>query len=431
MSKQDAYDLVTARIIEALDAGIVPWHRPWKTGPNAGPMSYSTRKPYSGVNVWVLTATAALRNYDSRYWVTFKSAIDAGGNVRKGEKGTPVVFWKIIEKTDKATGETERFPLLRYSTVFNLDQCENVAEPETVTEFEPEPFTPIEIAERIANAMPTRPNVKHGGDRAYYSPALDYVQMPLTVQFESPEHYYSTLFHELVHSTGHPDRIGRKTLAEPAPFGSADYSREELTAEMGAAYLCGAAGIDVNVEHHASYIASWLKALENDRKMVVSAAGAAQKAADYIIGEPAKKEEGSQEPSDLGHSTFRRKTCPTWTPTPRPSSATTSPESVTSSSPTGPTTAKRKTTTPTTLSTSARRTAFGGTSPTGSPPTLRGSPATRGPSVTYLRRIHHDKRDAPRGAIRPHARARGSGPRSRTRPAPLARRHELLAPHRL
>jgi antirestriction protein ArdC len=300
--KKDAYDLVTARIVEALDAGIVPWHRPWKAGPNSGPISYSTRKPYQGVNVWTLTATAALRDYESRYWVTFNQARESGGSVRKGETGTPVVFWKFIEKKSESGEKIERIPFLRYFTVFNLDQCDDVPEPETTTDFEPEPFTPIEMAEKIAASMPSRPSVRHGGDRAFYSPALDYVGMPLQVQFESPEHYYGTLFHELVHSTGHESRIGRKTMVEPSPFGSPDYSREELVAEMGAAFLCGAAGIAPNIEHHAGYIASWLRALENDRKMIVTAAGAAQKAADYVLGIERKREEGSKEPSDLGHS---------------------------------------------------------------------------------------------------------------------------------
>jgi antirestriction protein ArdC len=302
MSKQDSYDLVTARIVEALEAGIVPWHRPWKTGPNAGPASYSTRKPYRGVNVWILTATAALKNYDSRYWVTFKGAKDAGGSVRKGEKGTTVVFWKFVEKKNADTGKDERIPFLRHFTVFNLDQCDDVAEPETATDFEPEPFSPIEAAERIAAMMPNRPNVNHGGDRACYSPFLDHVQMPLQVQFQSPEHYYGTLFHELVHSTAHESRIGRKS-AIGNNFGDESYSKEELIAEMGAAFLNGAAGIAPDFEHHAAYIASWLEALNDDRKLIVAAAGAAQKAADYIIGTPAEEEVStSVETSNLGHS---------------------------------------------------------------------------------------------------------------------------------
>jgi antirestriction protein ArdC len=332
MSKSDAYDLVTARIMEALEAGIVPWHRPWKNGPNSGPTSLATGKPYQGVNVWVLLATSMLRGYESRYWTTYKQAQERGGNVKKGEKGTAVVFWKFIEKKNAATGETDRIPFLRYFTVFNLDQCEGIEEPNSETEFEPESFDPIEEAERIQAAMPNRPTVNHGGDRAYYSPGLDYVGMPLQVQFESPAHYYGTLFHELIHSTAHASRLARKGATEWAAFGSESYSKEELIAEMGAAYLCGQAGIDVNVEHHASYIGSWLKALENDRKLVVSAAGAAQKAASYIIGDTAGKEEGSREPSDLGHSLRRKSrwtdslTCPAVTAMPtskwRPSQTT-------------------------------------------------------------------------------------------------------------
>ena len=304
MSKADAYDLVTARIVEALEAGIVPWHRPWKAGPNGfGPTSLATGKPYQGVNVFTLMATSMLRGYESNYWTTFKQAKDRGGSVRKGEKSTPVVFWKFIEKKNAETGKDEKIPFLRYFHVFNLDQCDGLEEPTVETEFEPEDFDPIETAEAIANGMPHRPTVNHGGDAAYYSPALDYVQMPLTVQFESPTHYYGTLFHELVHATGHESRLNRKGASSPSRFGSEDYSKEELVAEMGAAFLCGAAGIDVNVQHHAGYIASWLKALNDDRKMIVSAAGAAQKAANYIRGDVAEKEEGSRvEPSDLGHS---------------------------------------------------------------------------------------------------------------------------------
>ena len=299
MTKQDAYKLVTDRIIEALEAGIVPWHKPWKAYGSNVPMSLSTGKAYNGVNVWTLSATAMLRGYSSAWWITFKQAKERGGSVRKGEKGTPVVFWKFIEKTDPATGDvTERIPLLRYFTVFNVEQCDGIEAP--VSEPMPE-RDPIEACEAIARGYVGSPEVKHGGDRAYYSPALDYVQMPQMGAFDTSEHYYGTLFHELAHSTGHADRLARKSLIHPAPFGSEDYSREELIAEMAAAFLCGQAGIEVNVQHHASYIGSWLKALTNDPKLVVQAGAAASKAANLILGDTFATEgdSASADPSPL------------------------------------------------------------------------------------------------------------------------------------
>src|SRR5262245_5365590 len=237
MSKKDAYEAVTARILEALEAGIVPWHRPWKSIGGTGPTSLATGKPYQGVNVFILEATAALRGYSSRYWATFNQVKTRGGKVRKGETGTAIVFWKIIDR-ENADDERERIPFLRYFTVFNAEQCDGLEVPAE----EPMPeFDPIEAAESIADGMPNRPTVNHGGDQAYYSPGLDYVQMPLRVAFTSPQGYYTTLFHELSHSTGHSSRLHRPTLSSPAPFGTPDYSKEELVAEMAAAFLCGQA----------------------------------------------------------------------------------------------------------------------------------------------------------------------------------------------
>ena len=181
MSKADAYDLVTARIVEALEAGIVPWHRPWKAGPNGfGPTSLATGKPYQGVNVFTLMATSMLRGYESNYWTTFKQAKDRGGSVRKGEKSTPVVFWKFIDKKNAETGKDEKIPFLRYFHVFNLDQCDGLEEPTVETEFEPEDFDPIETAEAIANGMPHRPTVNHGGD--------SFPQQLMVVNRKDPDH---------------------------------------------------------------------------------------------------------------------------------------------------------------------------------------------------------------------------------------------------
>lgn len=282
--KQDAYDVVTARIVEALEAGVVPWARPWRTLDGYGPTSLGSGKAYRGVNVMTLGVTGMMRGYESQYWTTFRQAKELGGTVRKGEKASPVVFWKIVEKRNEQDEVESRFGFLRYSSVFNVDQCDGITAP--VPEPLPE-HEPIAEAERIADGMKQRPNVKHSPeDRAYYSPSLDYVHMPLRGSFTSPEGYYATLFHELVHSTGHESRLARKDLVVSA-FGDESYAREELVAEIGAAYLCGAAGIEPRVEQSASYIASWLKALSDDRKLVVTAAGQAAKASDWILGREA------------------------------------------------------------------------------------------------------------------------------------------------
>lgn len=301
MTKNDAYNVVTDRIIEALEKGIVPWHRPWKSVNGGGPISLATGKPYRGMNVFILETTAALNGYTSPYWTTFKQAKERGGAVRKGEKGTPVVLWKPIKASEEQRSEGKKdFMLMRYFTVFNVEQCDGIEVPE----LEPLPeHDPIESCETIAAGY-TAVEVKHGGDRAYYSPVLDYVGMPIIGAFDTPEHYYGTLFHELAHSTGHESRLNRKFGGS---FGSEDYGQEELVAEMAAAFLCGDAGIEVNVEHHAGYLASWLKVLNDDRKMIVQAAGQAQRAADLVLGRKYEKEEASSDASPLvSHSTRRK-----------------------------------------------------------------------------------------------------------------------------
>jgi antirestriction protein ArdC len=325
--KADAYRIVTDRIIEALEAGVVPWRKPWRNVRGQGPTSMQTGREYRGVNVWILSVTAHLRGYTSPYWATFKQAqeraVEAAikdgreivkktnkrggtyyveiidgetvafrGGVRKGETGTQVVLWKPVRKTaENENGETEdrSYLILRYFTVFNLEQCDGIEAP--VEEPLPE-RDPIARAEEIVTGYIGGPEIRHGGNRAYYSPALDYIQMPQRGQFSTSEHYYGTLFHEQAHSTGHESRLNRDSLISPTPFGSEDYSKEELVAEMTAALLCGEAGIEINVEHHAGYIASWLRELQNDRKLVVQAAARAQKAADLVLGiQPHKQEE--------------------------------------------------------------------------------------------------------------------------------------------
>jgi antirestriction protein ArdC len=218
--------------------------------------------------------------------LTYKQAIDLGANVRKGERGIPIVYWGKVER-EKPSGEQDGFFFAKYYTVFNVEQCDNLKLSESL--LYPDKaisvFGPIEACEAVVSGMPQCPRIQHAEPKAYYSPTLDYVNMPNREIFETAEGYYSTLFHELGHSTGHETRLNRKTLTDyNAAFGSSTYSKEELVAEMTAAFLCSKAGIDQPViNNSASYIAAWLKMLRGDSKLVITAASAAQKAADFIL----------------------------------------------------------------------------------------------------------------------------------------------------
>ena len=276
------YDIVIDRIVKQLEAGIVPWRRPWG-GPDHAPRNAASRKFYRGVNVFLL-ATAS---YDASDWLTFRQANLWGGHVRKGERGWPVVFWSVRETIDPATGQKDRQFILRQYTVFNVEQCDGLPAVLTQPAAPQIDFQPIAECERIVAGLPAnRPAVEHGGTRACYSPSLDRVQMPKPERFESAEAYYSVLFHELTHATGHPSRLNRPGITDVAPFGSPVYSREELVAEMGAAFLCGQAGIDAPAleVNQAAYLAGWLRQLRGDSRLVVQAAAQAQKAADWILG---------------------------------------------------------------------------------------------------------------------------------------------------
>lgn len=283
--KFDVYEMITDRILKALENGTVPWQKPWKSAGSAGvPANLKSKKAYRGINIFVL----ALQGFSSRYWLTFKQAKDLGGFIRKGESGTPVVFWKWIEKTKKdSNGEEEvvgRYPILRYYTVFNLDQIEGIDDPD-VGEIADGDFDPIEACEAVVAGMPNAPEIRHGQPRAFYRPSEDFVNMPKTELFDEPAEYYCTLFHELAHSTGHESRLNRETLVDMVAFGDTNYSKEELVAEMTAAFLCGVSGVEnKTIDNSAAYIDGWRKKLSDDKKMVVCAAAAAQKAADYILG---------------------------------------------------------------------------------------------------------------------------------------------------
>lgn len=276
MAKASVYDIVTERILEALEQGIVPWQRPWTS--LGGPRNLNSKRPYRGINAFLL----ALSNYGSPFWTTYEGAKRAGGNVRRGEKGTIVIWWNMfyVDEKDKNGKDIKKKILApRYYRVWNVEQCDNVKVPEV--KGLPDNFNVNDHAQAIIDGMPEAPEINFGGDRAYYSPVDDKIQLPKPEAFTSTEDYYATAFHELTHSTGNKNRLGR--IKDWAGFGTDPYAREELVAEMGAAMLCGMAGLEPKVENTAAYLQGWLQKLQNDKRLVIQAASAAQKAADYIL----------------------------------------------------------------------------------------------------------------------------------------------------
>lgn len=305
-SNEIVYGKIADLIIAKLEQGIAPWRKPWACKGLAGaPRNFISGKPYRGVNVWLLGG------YETPFWLTFKQAQGLGAKVRKGSKSSLCVYWNILEREVKGEGgkpERKKFFFLRYYHVFNVEQCEGIdpAKIEALKrkcglirdESTPEPeFSPIEQAQAIIDGFKASPEIKHGGDRAFYSPTCDYVQLPKPESFITPENYYSTAFHELVHSTGHHSRLDREGFTDGS-FGSDPYAREELVAEFGATFLCGIAGIAVPeiVDNAASYIAGWKKKVkEQGGGFVVKAASQAQAAADYILGVTEEEDEESEE----------------------------------------------------------------------------------------------------------------------------------------
>jgi len=283
--RRDIYQEITDRVLEILDRGTVPWHNPIRGGSGDGwPKNFTSRKRYRGINTFLLTFQSWDKGYSSDHWLTYRQATEQGGQIRKGEKASLVTFWKLYEKTDQKTGDEVKLPVLKHYNVFNVDQCEGIENPDE-NKSEPIVFKPIEQAEKIVSGYSDPPIIMQSGHRAVYRPLVDTVLIAPPAEFESAESYYATLNHEIIHSTGHEKRLKRGLDTDPAPFGSPDYSKEELIAEMGAAFLNATAGISApTIEQSSAYIEHWQKALKGDKRLVVSAAGAAQKAADWILG---------------------------------------------------------------------------------------------------------------------------------------------------
>ena len=275
----DLYAEITNRIIEALEKGTVPWQKPW-VGGTSGCISYGTGRPYSLLNHILLGGV-------SGEYITFRQCSLAGGHVRRGEKSKMVVFWKQFEKENEETGEMEQRFVLRHYNVFHLSsQVEGVSPRWAVSVASVSDLEPDEAADDLVRGYINRSGVRltvAASDRAFYRPSTDEVVVPQLNQYQKREEYYSTLFHELTHSTGHPSRLNR--ISDVAAFGSHEYSREELVAELGSAFLIKRCGLETETSfiNSAGYIQGWLKALKNDKRLLVSAAGAAEKAVSFIL----------------------------------------------------------------------------------------------------------------------------------------------------
>lgn len=284
---------VTNQIIKELENGNVIWKQPWR---NLGSCrNLITKSSYSGFNQFYLNWKMRERNFKSPYFMTFQQAKNIGANVKKGAKSIQIIYWKKFSKdsTDElqVSKFVRMFPFVHF--VFNIDEIENI-DPSFLMnnqEIESNVYT-IENCEKLISEIQCKPDIKFGGDRAYYAPKLDYIQMPLKELFKSSENYYSTLFHELIHSTGHESRLDRfSENSLPAKFGSVDYSKEELIAEIGATFLNAHCGIKEQVfDTSIAYINGWLKTLESDPKLIFTASAKAQNAYNFLIQDVAVAE---------------------------------------------------------------------------------------------------------------------------------------------
>lgn len=283
----DLYQSVTDKIVEQLEQGVAPWVKPWTNSGFGGlPYNAATKKPYRGINTMMLYSPAGAAGDG---WMTYTQAKEIGAQVRKGERGSMVVFFKPLKIEDKnaaadAADKSKTIPMLKYYTVFHTSQIDGLADkylPQIVAQ--PTERQRIEAAEQLL----AQARIIHGGDRAFYRIDTDSITLPHQQQFKSVDDYYATALHELTHWTGHSSRNAREYGRR---FGDQAYAREELVAEMGAAFLCAKTGITAQLQH-ASYIGSWLKVLKNDKRAVLVAAGAAQRAADYVTGWKAEEQE--------------------------------------------------------------------------------------------------------------------------------------------
>jgi len=285
------YEEVTNQIISMMEQGMIPWHKPW-TGTSAGAISHSTGKPYSLLNQILLMVPGE--------YITWNQCHQEGGTVKKGAKAKHVYFWKLYKKPetdedgnpvldDEGKQKTVNIPVLKSFTVFHINDCEGI-NAKWAGKLPKVPAAPIEEAERVLAEYITREKITLENDaisdRAYYAPGIDTIHLPRIDQFTETAEYYSTAFHEATHSTGHPSRLNRFELGKVAAFGSQDYSKEELVAEIGAACILHQMGIETpgSLKNNAAYLQNWLSALKNDKQMIIGAASRAEKAVCMILG---------------------------------------------------------------------------------------------------------------------------------------------------
>ena len=270
----DIYQTITDRMIAEMERGEIPWKKPWMATGSA--ISHTTGKPYSLLNQMLLGRAGE--------YLTFKQVHAEGGYVRKGEKASLLVFWTWLDKEDKETGETTQIPFLKYYSVFHIDQCEGIRA-KYARELS-QTASADETAEKVIAEYVAREGVRidhEQGNSAYYQPTTDTIRLPLMKQFAETAEYYSTAFHEMVHSTGHMKRLAR--LEAPAHFGSEDYSKEELIADIGSSALVHHCGLETpeSFRNNTAYIQNWLSVLKNDKRFIVSASGKAEKAVNFIL----------------------------------------------------------------------------------------------------------------------------------------------------
>lgn len=285
---KSTYQRITEQVIKAIEAGdVLPWRKPWAV---RRPCNAVTNRPYRGINRLMLS----MSEFSDHRWLTFNQAKSLGGSVAKGERGSTVMLWSDVE--DETTGR-ERL-ICRAFTVFNFEQCNGLDLPNgSVGQSQ---ACGLEAAERIVAGYKGCPELHFGTEQAAYYPVRDAVVVPHMRDFETPEAFYCTLYHELVHSTSHPSRLGRISLEAGIMFGSEEYSREEILAEIGSAFLASEALIE-NLSPTTSYINSWLtKALNSDSSLIIKAASGAQKAVDWILGDGHHDDNPEPEPRLTG-----------------------------------------------------------------------------------------------------------------------------------
>lgn len=264
-------NVITERIIDLLEQGVIPWRMPFQS---SRAVNWNTQRSYRGINMLLL---------QEGEYATFNQIKKAGGKVKKGSKSYPIVFWKMVEKEDQETGEDKKFPIARMYRVFEINtQVEGLESKKKIVEYHNDP---IKEAEKVIDNYTNKPTISNEPVGAWYKPYSDVINVPPMKEFKNINEYYSVMFHELIHSTGHEERLDREGITNTIKFRSERYSVEELIAEIGASILCSETGIiDETIDNSASYINHWLSVLKKDSRFIIDVSQKSQRAVDYILG---------------------------------------------------------------------------------------------------------------------------------------------------